>query len=339
MTATNSDVNDSTVLCENSQGLELHATLLRVSRFQAAFEVYGPPGILRTSEVLPKLKIVVQGRSVYSGRAVVSSLIQLGAVGVCEAALEEAGLDLSLTSPVSDPQALQAGFGIFMRDWGRNYRVHSEFKVVMADMQSFFLDLRLWLERLELAVRSQPTGDRLQMERDVLEEVQKPVLPAVGPVLEKFEFLANRVEADLQPAHRAYMKRQIHPLVLCSPFLFRTFQKPLGYAGDYEMVNMMMRDPFEGGSMYAKLVNRIFLNTPPVVAHQQRIDYLTEQLVGEAQRAAARGRALRVYNLGCGPTLEIQGFMANSDWCNHAEFSLLDFSEETLAHTDRKSVV
>src|ERR1035441_8267780 len=105
MTATNSDVNDSTVLCENSQGLELHATLLRVSRFQAAFEVYGPPGILRTSEVLPKLKIVVQGRSVYSGRAVVSSLIQSGSVGVCEAALEEAGLDVNLASPVSDPES------------------------------------------------------------------------------------------------------------------------------------------------------------------------------------------------------------------------------------------
>jgi extracellular factor (EF) 3-hydroxypalmitic acid methyl ester biosynthesis protein len=205
----------------------------------------------------------------------------------------------------------------------------------MADMQTFFLDLRLWLERLELAVRSQPAGDRLQMERDVLEEVQKPVLPAVAPVLEKFEFLANRVEADLQPAHRAYMKRQIHPLVLCSPFLFRTFQKPLGYAGDYEMVNMMMRDPFEGGSMFAKLVNRIFLSTPPVVAHQYRIDYLTQQLVAEAQRAAVRGRALRVYNLGCGPALEIQRFVANSDLSNWTEFSLLDFSEETLAHTNR----
>jgi extracellular factor (EF) 3-hydroxypalmitic acid methyl ester biosynthesis protein len=326
---------DSTVLCENSQGLKLHATLLRVSRFQAAFEVYGLPGILRMSEVLPSLRIVVQGRSVYSGRAVVSSLIQLGSVGVCEAALEEAGLDLSLTSPVSDPQALQAGFGIFMRDWGRNYRVHSEFKVVMADMQTFFLDLRLWLERLELAVRSQPAGDRLQMERDVLEEVQKPVLPAVAPVLEKFEFLANRVEADMQPAHRAYMKRQIHPLVLCSPFLFRTFQKPLGYAGDYEMVNMMMRDPFEGGSMFAKLVNRIFLSTPPVVAHQYRIDYLTQQLVAEAQRAAVCRRALRVYNLGCGPALEIQRFVANSDLSNWTEFSLLDFSDETLAHANR----
>jgi extracellular factor (EF) 3-hydroxypalmitic acid methyl ester biosynthesis protein len=101
------------------------------------------------------------------------------------------------------------------------------------------------------------------------------------------------------------------------------------------MVNMMMRDPFEGGSMYAKLVNRIFLSTPPVVAHQHRIDYLTQQLVAEAQRAAVRGRALRVYNLGCGPALEIQRFVANSDLSNWTEFSLLDFSEETLAHTNR----
>jgi len=90
-------------------------------------------------------------------------------------------------------------------------------------------------------------------------EVQKPVLPAVAPVLEKFEAVANTVRLNCSRRIAPTMKRQIHPLVLCSPFLYRTFQKPLGYAGDYEMVNMMTRDPYEGGSMFAKLVNRIFL--------------------------------------------------------------------------------
>ena len=177
----------------------------------------------------------------------------------------------------------------------------------MADMQTFFLDLRLWLKQLELAVRSQPAGNHSQMERDVLEEVQKQVLPAIAPVLEKFEFLANRVETDLHRHIAPTVKRQIHPLVLCSPFLFHTSQKPLGYAVYDEMVNMIISDPFEGGSMFAKLVNRISLNTPPVVAHRHRIDYLTQQLVAEARRTAAHTLAARrFYNiLGLRPALEI----------------------------------
>lgn len=34
--------------------------------------------------------------------------------------------------------------------------------------------------------------------------------------------------------------------MLCSPFAYRAYHKPLGYAGDYEMVNMIARDPYEG---------------------------------------------------------------------------------------------
>ncbi len=45
---------------------------------------------------------------------------------------------------------------------------------------------------------------------------------------------------DLVPVHQAFGKRHLHPLILGSPFVYRTLQKPLGYAGDYEMVNMMM---------------------------------------------------------------------------------------------------
>ncbi len=196
-----------------------------------------------------------------------------------------------------------------------------------------FLDLRLWMEQMELVVRSQPAADRLHMERDILMTLQKPVLPLAAPLLEKFEAVANDVQTELQPAHRAYMKRHIHPVVLCSPFLYRTFQKPLGYAGDYEMVNMMLRDPFEGGSMFAKVVNRIFLETPPLVAHQQRISYLNSRLVAEGFRKAARGQRLKVYNLGCGPARELQEFLSSQSLSDRTDLTLLDFNEETIAYT------
>ena len=55
-------------------------------------------------------------------------------------------------------------------------------------------------------------------------------------------------------------------LLLSSPFLYRAYQKPLGYAGDYEMVNMIARDPYEGGSLFAKVVNLWFLSQWPARA-------------------------------------------------------------------------
>jgi extracellular factor (EF) 3-hydroxypalmitic acid methyl ester biosynthesis protein len=40
-----------------------------------------------------------------------------------------------------------------------------------------------------------------------------------------------------------------------------------------------------------------------------------------------------VLNLGCGPAHEVQQFLNDSHLANFAEFTLLDFNAETLAHT------
>ena len=159
-------------------------------------------------------------------------------------------------------------------------------------------------------------------------------MPPLASLFERFEEACKSIEPDLRPAHRYYVKRQLHPLVLCAPFMYRTFQKPLGYAGDYEMVNMMVRDACEGASIFAKILNIFFLNTPPVVAHRNRIESLHASLVEETCRAQRQGRTARVFNLGCGPAKEIQDFLSQSDLSDKAQFTLMDFSDETLGHTE-----
>jgi extracellular factor (EF) 3-hydroxypalmitic acid methyl ester biosynthesis protein len=123
--------------------------------------------------------------------------------------------------------------------------------------------------------------------------------------------------------------------MLCSPFAYRTFQKPLGYAGDYEMVNMILRDPHEGGSLFAKVVNLWFLSQWPARAHRNRIAYLKDRLVEESLRGARRRKPIRVLNLGCGPAREVQEFLAADGVADHAELTLWDFTAETIQHSTR----
>ena len=92
-------------------------------------------------------------------------LVNAGTVLVCEAKLDESGFMLASFSPGIDYASLHEGFEGFMRHWQRLYKVLPEFKVVVADMQTFLADLRLWLEQVELEIRSAPAGDRLEMEQ------------------------------------------------------------------------------------------------------------------------------------------------------------------------------
>jgi extracellular factor (EF) 3-hydroxypalmitic acid methyl ester biosynthesis protein len=324
------------IICRNSQGAEVRGTLHRLTRYLAVFEVYNPYSIVQLSEVLNDFRLMMNERVVYSGRAVIANLVNTGIMLICEASLSDEGwIDIDILTPRQNKDRLLADFAEFLLETEKIYRVIPEFKLVVADMHTLLTDLRRWMEQVELGVRSLPTGDRLEAERETLKQLETPIFPAVAPLLERFETTAGAILQEQQPVHRSYIKRQLHPLVLCSPFIYRTFQKPLGYAGDYEMVSMMLRDPYEGSSMFAKMLNRLFLDTAPVVAHRNRIVYLIERLELETGRLAAQGKVARIFNLGCGPAQEIQNFISKSDLSDNADFLLLDFNDETLSNTTR----
>ena len=332
---TQSGVRDTVIVCRNSQGIEVRATPLRLTRHMVVFEVYNPYSILQLSEVLGDFRIIINDRMAYSGRAVVSNLMNTGILLVCEATLDEAWLDVDIFSPLNQRTKFRDELNEFVHEWQKVNTVRPEFKVVVADMHTLLIDMRRWLEQVELGVRSQPSADRVLLEREVIMDLQEPMLPLVGPIFGKFEEECNKIDEDLRPAHSTYVKRQLHPVVSCAPFFYRAFRKPLGYAGDYEMVNMMLRDPLEGGSMFAKMLNLFFLETAPVIGHRNRIKYLLQRLHDETARVSSQGRRIKIFNLGCGPAKEIQEFLAKDPICDVADFTLLDFNDETLEYTGR----
>jgi extracellular factor (EF) 3-hydroxypalmitic acid methyl ester biosynthesis protein len=328
--------NLSIIVCRNSQGAEVRGTVHRLSRHLVVFEVYNPYSILQLSEVLTDFRVTVNDRMLYSGRAVITNLVNTGIMLILEASLEEDDwLDQDMFTPLQNREGLGRELADLLQDTNRIFRVFPQFKIIVIDIQTVLTDLKRWLEQVELCVRSLPSGDRYESEIYAIQEVEKLVLPALWPLFLKFEEAAAEVPQELIPIHRGYIKRQLHPIVLCSPFTYRTYQKPLGYAGDYEMVSMMLRSPYEGSTVFAKLINRVFLESPTVIAHRNRIVYLNQMLHDETARVQAEGRRIRIFNLGCGPAQEVQRFMTQDELSSEADFTLVDFNDETLEHTQQ----
>ena len=322
----------SRVVFQTADGVAVDGTPVQFSRHNVVWELYNPGLAPRLSETLDQFKIIFQGRTVYAGRAVINNLVDAGAKTVCDATLEEAnwaGLDFS-TLPAAGAVAQE--FKKFLGEWQKLYKVSPTFKVIVADMQTFLTDLRLWLEQVELGIRAAPASRRHSLEKKVAGELGDLILPLLTNFFEQFEHSLRDVAPELRPAHQVFARRQLHPLLLCSPFLYRCFAKPLGFAGDYEMVNMMLREPLEGASLYAKIINLWFVRQPPAEAHRNRIQRLVRQLQEITARAAHRGRSARILSVGCGPVHEVQQFLSESHLADRAEFTLIDFNEETLAH-------
>ncbi len=321
---------DTHVVGRNSEGVEVRGTPLRVGRHSVVFDTYRQGAVLQVSEVLSGFKIVLKDRPLYEGRAIIKGIVDQGVTLTCEANLDDGWLDVNFPDGGVDSGHIRGEFQRFLGQWEQFYRVSPEFKVIVADLQTFLTELRLWTEQVELGIRCEPSGDRLARERELAQELSQLAHPALDALFDKFESIAAAIPPELQPAHQQFIRRQLHPMVLASPFAFRVVRKPLGYAGDYEMVNMILRDPYEGSSLFGKVLNPWFIKQPPAEAHRNRVQHLTRVLTEETLRALSQRRPLRVFNVGCGPAGEIQAFFAQGDLAEHAQFTLLDFNEETL---------
>jgi extracellular factor (EF) 3-hydroxypalmitic acid methyl ester biosynthesis protein len=330
-----SESSQSVITCRNSQGTELTANLLRIKRYSVVFEVYNPYSILQLSEVLSDFRIMASRRLLYHGKAVVSNLLNTGIVLVCEATLEDGWVEVDFLSTVTGTGDLPSQFGNFMKEWKSANQVKDPFKLVVADMVNMFSGVQHWMTGVDVGIRTTVTRSREELEKEIFSGIQEQVVEEVMPSWERLEEVAHEVSDSEISLHKAYLRRELHPIVLCSPFIFRTYTKPLGYAGDYEMVNMMLRNPYEGSSAFAKLLNFALLHTEPVVAHRNRIDYLVETLRSETRKRVRQGKT-RVFNLACGPAVEVRRFLSEYDESDLTEFDLLDFNYETLEYTKEK---
>ncbi len=324
-------LTEGLLVFRNSQGIESRGTLMHLSRQAVVFEVYNPYSIVQLSEVLSDLRIRRGNRAIYQGRAVVSNLVNTGLMLIVSATLVDPWSDLANLQP---GESLRSEIGSFVTDWqNANQTIMPNYRLAVSTAGNFLEELSQWLGQGEIVAgineRNTPGG----LIREFVADVEGVVLPKLYQLFSDFEEWAKRLDPAQVFVHKEFARRELHPLILCSPFLHRTYTKPLGYAGDYEMVNMMFRDRWEGANTYAKIMNALLIYSDGALAHRNRIEKLMGYLTAETARTLAEQRPLRVLNIACGPAIEIQRFIRNSPLSDHCQFNLLDFNAETLAYT------
>ncbi len=321
---------DSLVAFRNSQLVEARGTLLRLSRSSAVFEVYNPYSIVQLSEVITDLRICRGDRTIYSGRAVVSNLVSTGLVLIVSVTLIDPWSNLIDLAPGPE---LRGEVREFVEDWESSQRnLRPTYELAVSKLRNFLDELSLWLEEGEAVVGVREPHASEDVATEFVADVEHVVGSKLDELIGYLEQEARQISGDELTSHKAFAQRELHPFMLCSPFMHRAYTKPLGYAGDYEMVNMILRNRWEGSNAYAKVINSAFLRSDVAQAHRNRIDWLTQCLNAEARRIAKEGRVFRVANIGCGPAEEVRRFVSDPSTPGASEFRLIDFNEETLSY-------
>ena len=192
----------------------------------------------------------------------------------------------------------------------------AEYKLLCAEVLHLLRGYRAALARFEETQADDATAS------EMLAACEQRALPLWRSLWHQ----ANEIVAPLvgQPDALAAVKR-FTELLLTPEFMGgkiwrRSYEKPLGYPGDFEIMNQVYAWRREGGSLYDQLLHRLGLEVAECIATRM---VMMRQVIAEL--CLDRGeRVAHIANIGCGPAREVIDYLQMRALPSPVNFTLLD---------------
>lgn len=320
-----------TICFEYSDKWIVSNEMLNFSKSGIAFYIDKDDVIPKNGDILSEMIIKANEELLYMGRARVVSLEDNQ---LMRCSLEDGWLDTNKVFILAKRETIQKELVHFLTENETKKGITPEFKCEINDLRDFLQNLKTMLdteeERLKHINLKEEKG---YYEHVLLNTVSNSTFPIIDKSFVNIQRIVKDLSAEEDDLYKIYFRKQLHPLLLLSPFNNRSFHKPLGYSGDYEMMNMIYRDPDEGSTLFSRLMNRYILSKTAPNAVRGRANYITRritQLLGELLRTKEK---VCIMNIGCGSAKEIQELFKSNANIDRCSFMLIDAYEEPLIYS------
>lgn len=258
---------------------------------------------------LDRVAVKFDDHEAYSGAARVSSVRRREDHTIVGVSLLETLMNIEDVLHLRDVKAWTAGAdakGLGLEQAAWRVPGQEKFKALVAELRLFLEDAQVRFADLEASLPWHVvSGDQDSPARDAL--IERIRSEFCTEVVRR----SNEIDAALRPATRnerealrEYTLRHLHPLLMQAPWMHRARTKPLGYPGDYEIMNGLYGNHFTGASLFAKAVNLSFVTTPAAEAVRTRKDLIKQQLNELLDKHGAT-KPTRILTIAAGPAQEV----------------------------------
>lgn len=218
---------------------------------------------------------------------------------------------------------------------GSSHKFENEESVLSAELKSSICNLADLIQRIhdELEPRQAyllkgGAHQNLVQEEGFLSRVKNRIFPEISDAVQAFEMASvQAIEEGVETEYINLSHKRLYPVLLCSPFISRVVERPIGVPGDFDILGKILGDPFEGRSLLSRLINGWILTTTAAGAYRHRVNFLAGEI---AALQSGDGNEVNVLSLGSGVAYEVQQLLQGGALSNPVNFTLVDFNEATL---------
>ncbi len=141
-------------------------------------------------------------------------------------------------------------------------------------------------------------------------------------------------DADMLKLGFQYFRDELGDFIFQSPFTKRSFEKPRGYAGDFEMMRQIYANDSFSTTLFGCCVENAVQRHQEPNAVRNRSGFLAEKIISELK---STDRPLNFLSVASGPAEELKKVLAEVDatTLDRATFWLLDQDEDALKYAQR----
>jgi extracellular factor (EF) 3-hydroxypalmitic acid methyl ester biosynthesis protein len=279
---------------------------------------------------LERLQLVCRGALLYEGDAHVRRVTERGNDLIIGVEVQERTIDLSELYRLGTKHSFSERlYGLFEP---QEDDVSDAFKVWVNDLRGSLERIKSFLDAEEAALDNLDLFTREETLKTYLESTAPRLIEKLNAASSELFTLVSNLSEEQHSIYRNYYKRQMSALIVHSPLLKRAYTKPLGYAGDYEMMNMIYRNHAEGDSLFGRALNLYAAQEQAAQATINRVDYLSKKI---CQAIEVRGR-VRLASIGCGPAHELFVLLQrHPELGPYMDVALIDQEERGLVYCER----
>ncbi len=132
-----------------------------------------------------------------------------------------------------------------------------------------------------------------------------------------------------------YIFKEAFPYFMRSRFGERAYYKPKGYAGDFNMIEMLYADQPDGDGKIGKIIDEWLIHTPAARAIRGRRLLLKNELIKHSSKFKDDTDTINIMNLACGPNRELFDFIGECEYSEKINALCIDIDTEALQFTNQ----
>lgn len=208
--------------------------------------------------------------------------------------------------------------------------VPPEYRQLCADVLYLLRRYRMGLERFEA------TRPDERAAAEMLAACEERVLPRWRALWRRGNELVAPLAEDtlLWQAMKRYTEAVLTPDFVLGAFARRCYEKPLGYPGDFEAMNMAYDRRHEGQRLGDQLIHRVGLEVGECIANRM---IMMREAIARTVSGAADG-PVRIASLGSGPAREVVDYLKVSALPQRVEVTLIDQDHAALTQAYERAL-